>query len=296
VVPVRDLSPLAVQTARDAMKDIPVMANQMLSVGRTIWDWAIPLDLAKTNTFDKMKDFDIPDRGHVPWPSWIIEHVRAHAWPDLVRMMRLGVMTCQRGSDLIRMGPEHRDGNGIWCRPKKTRKRRRAFHIPLAAADAIEIDRWAETPVTFTNSRWLKPIERFREELYLYSPDGAQYTADDLRARWGRWLADTEEGREICRLWMNGRETRSKSTNGTSTLTTPTVLPFTGRHLGARRARLRRRPDRQRYRHVAPERRSLHALPRPDEGRRRRPKAASSGDPRGLDHERRPGYTSAATR
>jgi hypothetical protein len=25
--------------------------------------------------------------------------------------------------------------------------------IPLGAADAIEIDRWAETPVTFTNSR-----------------------------------------------------------------------------------------------------------------------------------------------
>jgi hypothetical protein len=40
----------------------------------------------------------------------------------------------------------------------------------------------------------------------------------------------------------------------------------------------------------------LHALPRPDEGRRRRPKAASRCDPRGLDHERRPGYTSAATR
>ena len=81
------------------------MANQMLSVGRTIWDWAIPLDLAKINPFDKVRDFDIPDRGHVPWPSWVIDYVRTQAWPDLVRMMRLGVMTCQRGSDLIRMGP-----------------------------------------------------------------------------------------------------------------------------------------------------------------------------------------------
>jgi hypothetical protein len=112
VIPVRDLSPLAVQTARDAMKDRPVMANQMLSVGRTIWDWAIPLDLAKANPFDKVKDLDIPDRGHVPWPSWVIDYVRSQAWPDLVRMERLGIMTCQRGSDLIRMGPEHRDGNG----------------------------------------------------------------------------------------------------------------------------------------------------------------------------------------
>jgi len=201
MVSVRDLTPLAVQTARDAMKETPVMANQMLSVGRTIWDWAIPLGLAVVNPFDKVKDFDIPDRGHVPWPSWVVDHVRAHAWPDLVRMVRLGIMTCQRGSDLIRMGPEHRDRNGIWCRPKKTRKRRRAFHIPLASADALEIDRWAETPVTFTNSRWLKPIERFRDDLYLYSPKAAQYTPDGLRARWGRWLADTPEGRAICRRW-----------------------------------------------------------------------------------------------
>jgi integrase len=201
MVPVRDLTPLAVQTARDAMEGTPVMANQMLSVGRTIWDWAIPLDLANLNPFDKVKDFDIPDRGHVPWPSWVVDHVRAHAPPDLVRMERLGIMTCQRISDLIRMGPEHRDGNGIWCRPKKTRKRRRAFHIPLGTADAFELDRWAETPVTFTNSRWLKPIDRFREDLYLYSPKAAQYTADGLRARWGRWLAKTEEGRVVRRRW-----------------------------------------------------------------------------------------------
>ena len=46
-LPARNLMPIAVQSARDAMKETPVMANQMLSVGRTIWDWAIPLDLAK---------------------------------------------------------------------------------------------------------------------------------------------------------------------------------------------------------------------------------------------------------
>ncbi|WP_316158501.1 MULTISPECIES: hypothetical protein [unclassified Bradyrhizobium] len=198
---VRDLTPFVVQTARDAMKATPVMANQMLSVGRTIFDWAIPLGLAEANPFEKVRDFDIPDRGHVPWPDWIVDDVRAHAWPDLVRMTRLGIMTCQRGSDLIRMGPEHRDRNGLWCRPKKTRKRRRAFHIPLAAVDAIEIDRWAETPMTFTNTRWLKPIERFREDLYLYSPKGAQYTPDGLRARWGRWLDGTSEGKQLCRRW-----------------------------------------------------------------------------------------------
>jgi len=128
-------------------------------------------------------------------------------------MVRLGIMTCQRGSDLIRMGPEHRDRNGIWCRPKKTRKRRRAFHIPLASADALEIDRWAETPVTFTNSRWLKPIERFRDDLYLYSQKAAPSAA---------------AGR-------NGLPARSRNTIGTLTPTMPPIRPFTAcaaRHPG----------------------------------------------------------------
>jgi integrase len=201
LVPVNDLSALAVQTARDSMKETPVMANQMLSVGRTIWDWAIPLDLTKANPFDKVKDLEVPDRGHVPWPSWIVDYVLATATPDIVRTVRLGIMSCQRISDLVRMGNEHRENSGIWCRPKKTRKRRRAFLIPLKATDALELDRWAETPITFTNSRWLKPIDRYREDLYLYSPKGAQYTPDGLRARYGRWLADTPEGRELCRRW-----------------------------------------------------------------------------------------------
>jgi hypothetical protein len=53
------------------------------------------------------------------------------------------------------VGNEHRENSSIWCRPKKTRKRRRAFLISLKAKDALELDRWAETPITFTNSRWL---------------------------------------------------------------------------------------------------------------------------------------------
>ena len=91
-------------------------------------------------------------------------------------------MTCQRISDMVEMRPEHRDGHGIWSRPNKTWKRRRAFLIPLATADALELDRWAETPVTFTNSRWKNPIARHREDLYLYSPKAAHYTPDGLRA------------------------------------------------------------------------------------------------------------------
>jgi hypothetical protein len=209
-------------------------------------------------------------------------------------MMRLGIMTCQRGSDMVEMGPEHRNGHGLLSRPKKTKKRRRAFMIPLTTADALELDRWAETPVTFTNSRWKQPIQRFREDLYLCSPKGAQYTPDGLRARYGRWLADTPEGKQLCKRWKEwvaGQVKKYFWDIDPEDADHPTIHGLRGTGILARAEQgLWGRPDRQRHRHDPPERRALHAIPRPDEGRCRRQEAAAPGHQRGLDRERRPSY------
>ena len=126
--------------------------------------------------------------------------------------------------------------------------------------------------------------------------EGRSIHADGLRARWERWLADTEEGSEICRLWKKWVAPRSKSTNGTSILTTPTIRPFTGlRGTGIWRALSRAKTSTRSPTTLACRARTsiLHELPRPDEGRSRWPKAdwLVTG---GLDHERRPGYRSAA--
>ena len=99
------------------------------------------------------------------------------------------------------MGPQHRETNGIWCRPKKTKRSGRAFHIPLSITDTIELDRWSETQIMFKASRWKSPILRHREDLYLYSPKGIPYNPTSLRARWIRWLKRTADGEELCRLW-----------------------------------------------------------------------------------------------
>lgn len=198
---VAEIVPTIILGARDDMADTPVMANQMLAVGRTLWDWAIPLGLADANPFDKIKPLDIPDRGHVPWPAWAVDHVIATAPGDLVRLVKLGRMTCQRESDLVRLGPQHRDRAGIWCRPQKTRKRRRAFFIPLATVDALELDRWKTTSVVFHNPRFVRLVERVRDDLYLFSPRGTAYVPDSLRARWGRWLMGTEAGKALCTRW-----------------------------------------------------------------------------------------------
>lgn len=195
-----ELTPLAVLTGRDALKDTPGMANQMLAVGRTLYGWALPLGLATSNPFEKVKPLEVPDRGHVPWPGWAIAFVDDHAWEDLRRMRRLAVATCQRESDFIRLGPPQREGSGLWCRPKKTRRKRRAFRVPLAISDAIEFDRWASAPMLFKPARFLEPIKRYRGDLYLYSPRGVPYNPSSLRARWNRWLR-TKDGKELCRRW-----------------------------------------------------------------------------------------------
>jgi hypothetical protein len=113
-----------------------------------------------------------------------VEEVCKSASPDLVRMVRLGLMTCQRESDLIRMGPAQREKQGIWCRRKKTRKKRKAFCIPLTPADGRCSTGWATSAITFTNSRRREPIARHNPGLYLYSPRGVAYTETGLRARW----------------------------------------------------------------------------------------------------------------
>lgn len=196
----RDLAPMGVMAARDAMTDAPVMANQMLSVGRAVWAWGIPLGLVDANPFEKVKNLRVKDRGHIPWPHWAVAFVLDRAPQDLARMVRLGRMTCQRESDLVRMGPQHRERTGIWCRPQKTKGKRRAFFIPLAAGDALELDRWPKEPVAFANKRWKAGVARERADLFLFSPRGAPYTPDSLRARWGRWLA-TADGNGLAKRW-----------------------------------------------------------------------------------------------
>lgn len=196
-----DLDAAGVTALRDLMLETAGMANHMLSCGRTLWAWGIPLGLTHHNPFAQVADLATLDKGHVPWPAWASDYACRHAPPDVARMVKLGLAVCQRESDLIRLGPGHREHGGIWCRPKKTRRKRKAFCIPLTPADAKMFDRWAETAMTFTAARWKEPIERHRVDLYLYSPRGVAYTETSLRARWHRWL-HTSEGSTLCDRWQ----------------------------------------------------------------------------------------------
>jgi hypothetical protein len=190
----------AVIALRDSMAATPGMANHMLSVGRTLWNWGRSIGV-QSNPFVGVANLDVADVGHIPWPAWTVELVCKTAWPDLVRMVRLGLATCQRESDLIRMGPAQRERHGLWCRPKKTKKKRKAFCIPLTPSDARMLDRWPQRKIAFTATRWKAPIQRGNPDYYLFSPRGVPYTETSLRARWHRWLR-TDDGKAVCERWQ----------------------------------------------------------------------------------------------
>ena len=60
---------------REWSKDTPGMANQMLAVGRTLYAWALPLGLCDANPFIHVKPLAMDDKGHVPWPRFVVEYV-----------------------------------------------------------------------------------------------------------------------------------------------------------------------------------------------------------------------------
>jgi integrase len=151
----------------------------------------------------------------------------------------LGIMTCQRASDLVRMGPDNRSKNGIWCRPIKTKQRRKSFWIPLSVNDAIVLDGWSQAPMMFTASRWKSPIPRHRHDLYPYSPKGVPYNPTSLRARWIRWLNRTADGIELCdrwRTWISQQIKKYDWEIDASEVKYPTIHGLRGTGILARRA------------------------------------------------------------
>jgi hypothetical protein len=73
-----------VLAARDALKTTPGMANHMLLCGRSLWNWAIPLDMAENNPFGRSKySTAVTSHGRNGSPTNVI----AQASPDLVKVI-----------------------------------------------------------------------------------------------------------------------------------------------------------------------------------------------------------------
>jgi hypothetical protein len=101
-----------------------------------------------------------------------------------------------------RAGASRFNANRATSRGRKMRASgsSRRIESRLRTADALELDRWAETPIIFENTRWKAPRPQHNPDLYLYSPRGNPFTETSLRARWYRWLG-SNVGLALCSKW-----------------------------------------------------------------------------------------------
>jgi len=180
--------------------DSPGSANHLVSVGKTLWKWAIPREYASSNPFREIETILTDDEGHWPWPDWALDYVEKHSYPDLVRFTYLASQTGQRESDVIKLGEAHLEGGGIWLRPRKTRRKRKGFWVPLLKEANARVKSWLVEPVVFDLIRRKAPLSVGPCQTFVFSPTGSAYSPEGLRSRWNRWL-NTAEGKEFLKQW-----------------------------------------------------------------------------------------------
>ena len=196
-----DLADGAVIALRDALAGTPGMANHMLSVGQFAvelgsLDWRAVRSVSWRRQSERCRRRIMSHGRHGPSTLFAGQPGRtSFAWCGS------GWRPASKRSDLIRMAPAKRERHGLWCRPEKAKKKRKAFYIPLTPADERMLDRWPATKIAFTASRWKAPIRRGNADYYLFSPRGVPYTETSLRARWHRWLK-TDDGKVVCERWQ----------------------------------------------------------------------------------------------
>lgn len=199
-LPTKGVRPKHVLALRDSMASSPGAANYLLTIGRVLFQWGIPRELAEINPFRDVKDLVLADDGYWPWPDWALTEIYERAPPDLYRFFRLALATGQRESDVVRMGPANLEGRGLIVRPGKTERKRKAFWCPLQAAAFIEIDRWEKEPLVFHPQRFKAPVSYLTSTHYIVSPAGNPYSATGLSSRWNRWL-QTQHGLALLKRW-----------------------------------------------------------------------------------------------
>ena len=250
-----ELRPIHVLAFRDTMAGSPGSANHMLSIGKTLFKWGAPREFALINPFREVARLRDDDDGHWPWPDWARDHVAAHAPADLARFVYLALATGQRESDVVRMGVDAIEDRGLWVRPKKTKRRRAAFWVPLLTSAAAEIARWRDEPLVFHLPRRRAPLAIPPGAAFVLSPAGHPYTPEGLRSRWNRWL-ETPEGATLLARWAEWRKARQLR-DGDAADPDETFKPtLHGLRSTAVRApppsRLPTPSDRQRHRHEPP--------------------------------------------
>ena len=142
----RGIKPLHVQAVINGLADRPGAANNLLSTLRSFSKWARlneHISHSLTEDLTPIKSMS----GHKPWTPAQIDAAKKH----LTGVIRQGVMlylyTGMRGSDAVRVAPEHIDDEGFSL---TTQKKSRPIYCPILPELAEEMKAWdMSTPGPF---------------------------------------------------------------------------------------------------------------------------------------------------
>lgn len=135
----RGLKPLHVLAVMNGMADRPGAANNFLSSMRSFSKWARlheHIDVSLTEGIAPRKT----EGGHKPWTPEQIDAAKSKLKGVVRRGVILYLYTGMRGSDAVRLGPEHIDEGGFSLR---TQKKKRDVYCPILPELEEEMRTWS---------------------------------------------------------------------------------------------------------------------------------------------------------
>ncbi|MBP1859792.1 tyrosine-type recombinase/integrase [Rhizobium herbae] len=138
----RGLKPLHVQAVMNGLSGKPGAANNFLSTMRSFSKWARlneHIDANLTEGITPRKS----ENGHKPWTVAQIEAAKEKLSGVVRRGVILYLYTGMRGSDAVRVGPEHIDEGGFAL---TTQKKKRAVYCPILPELEEEMKSWDMSP------------------------------------------------------------------------------------------------------------------------------------------------------
>jgi integrase len=134
----KGVRPIHVETLIKGMADKPGAANNFLSTMRAFSKWMRKRDYIAIDLTDGLSAIK-RDTGHKPWTPEQIESAKTKLTGSVRRAFLLYLYTGMRGSDVVRLGPEHIEEGGFWI---ETQKRKVWVFCPIFPELAEEMKAW----------------------------------------------------------------------------------------------------------------------------------------------------------
>lgn len=165
-LPVCEIDREAIIEARNGLKSKPRTADYLVAVIRRLLTFAVdrPRQFGLSANPALQIERIFTTEGYSAWPDPVIAEATGRAYPELAKVVLLGLYTGQRGQDCVRMLWSHYDGSGIEVAQEKTGKR---LWIPAHKELRAVLDRMPRTAAVICVNRQGKPwkLDHLRHEI-----------------------------------------------------------------------------------------------------------------------------------